>query len=108
MTTMITSISRVVPKPSSRVVPSLHRKLASSKSEASPEQSSKDDKSLEDNAKQAQASQSSTKTVAQSDAEMMRKMAGLSGGGGEAGVEYEDGKAVAMKRSVKNNMFRLI
>jgi len=25
--------------------------------------------------------------------------------GGEAGAEYEDGAPVAMKRSVKNNMF---
>ncbi|KAK4494385.1 hypothetical protein PRZ48_014683 [Zasmidium cellare] len=105
---MISSISRVAIKSSNRVTPSIHRKLASSKSTASSEQPSKDDKSLEDNGKQAQASGPSTKTVAQRDAEMMRKMAGLSGEGGEAGVEYEDGKAVAMKRSVKNNMFRLI
>lgn len=80
----------------------------SSKSAASSDQPSQDDKSLQDNAEQAQSKQASTKTVAQADAEMMRKMAGLSGEGGEAGVEYEDGKAVAMKRSVKNNMFRLI
>ena len=48
------------------------------------------------------------KTVADLDEELRRRMAGLSGGGGEAGVEYEDGSPVAMKRSVKNNMFRLI
>lgn len=30
------------------------------------------------------------------------------GDGGVAGVEYEDGKPVSMKRSVKNNMFRYI
>lgn len=52
--------------------------------------------------------QTSTKTVAEKDAELMQKLAGISGEGGESGVEYEDGKASAMKRSVKNNMFRLI
>lgn len=49
-----------------------------------------------------------TKTIAEKDAELMQKLAGISGDGGESGVEYEDGKASAMKRSVKNNMFRLI
>lgn len=52
--------------------------------------------------------QKSTKTMAEQDAELMKKLAGISGEGGESGVEYEDGKASAMKRSVKNNMFRLI
>jgi hypothetical protein len=42
------------------------------------------------------------------DEELRKRMDGLSGDGGEAGVEYEDGKPVAMKRSVKNNMFRYI
>lgn len=32
----------------------------------------------------------------------------MSGGGGEAGLELEDGKPVTMKRSVRNNMFRYI
>jgi hypothetical protein len=36
------------------------------------------------------------------------KLAGMAGDGGDAGVEYEDGKPVSMKRSVKNNMFRYI
>ncbi|KAI1262062.1 hypothetical protein F5Y18DRAFT_187003 [Xylariaceae sp. FL1019] len=48
------------------------------------------------------------KTVAQRDEELRRKMSGIAGDGGEAGIEYEDGKPVAMKRSVKNNMFRYI
>ncbi|KAI0114271.1 hypothetical protein F4776DRAFT_666939 [Hypoxylon sp. NC0597] len=42
------------------------------------------------------------KTMAELDAELQQKMSGISGDGGEAGVEYEDGKPVAMKRSVKN------
>ena len=48
------------------------------------------------------------KTVAELDAEMMKKMSGISGDGGSAGIEYEDGQPVSMKRSVKNNMFRYI
>lgn len=48
------------------------------------------------------------KTMAELDRELMAKMKGLSGDGGEAGVEYENGQPVAMKRSVKNNMFRYI
>lgn len=48
------------------------------------------------------------KTIAELDEELKLKMAGLVGDGGEAGVEYEDGQPVAMKRSVKANMFRYI
>jgi hypothetical protein len=46
--------------------------------------------------------------MAELDEELKLKMAGLSGDGGESGVEYEDGQPVAMKRSVKSNMFRYI
>ncbi|KAI3325516.1 hypothetical protein HD806DRAFT_490515 [Xylariaceae sp. AK1471] len=48
------------------------------------------------------------KTMAQLDEELRQKMSGMASDGGEAGIEYEDGKPVAMKRSVKNNMFRYI
>ena len=48
------------------------------------------------------------KTMAQLDEELRLKMAGLAGDGGDAGVEFEDGQPVSMKRSVKNNMFRYI
>ncbi|KAK4043930.1 hypothetical protein C8A01DRAFT_32029 [Parachaetomium inaequale] len=48
------------------------------------------------------------KTQKELDEELRLKMEGLSGDGGASGVEYEDGKAVAMKRSVKENMFRYI
>lgn len=105
---MLLRINRTTIKSLSRLRPSTHQRQTSSKSAAASNHPSKDDKLLDEDAKQAQSKQSTTKTVAQADAEMMRKMAGLSGEGGEAGVEYEDGKAVAMKRSVKNNMFRLI
>lgn len=48
------------------------------------------------------------KTQEELDRELMAKMSGLAGDGGESGVEYEDGKPVAMKRSVSSNMFRYI
>lgn len=48
------------------------------------------------------------KTQAELDKELQLKMQGLSGDGGESGVEYEDGQPVSMKRSVKDNMFRYI
>ncbi|KAL9597131.1 MAG: hypothetical protein Q9219_005353 [cf. Caloplaca sp. 3 TL-2023] len=48
------------------------------------------------------------KTIAELDEELRLKMEGKSGEGGEAGLELEDGKPTAMKRGVRNNMFRLI
>lgn len=48
------------------------------------------------------------KTMAELDEELRLKMSGIAGDGGAAGVEYEDGKPAAMKRSVRNNMFRYI
>lgn len=48
------------------------------------------------------------KTMAQLDAELREKLEALSGDGGGAGVEYEDGKAEGLKRGVKSNMFRVI
>lgn len=48
------------------------------------------------------------KTMAEADEEMRRAMETLAGDGGESGVEFEDGKPVAMKRGVRENMFRYI
>lgn len=48
------------------------------------------------------------RTVAEEDEELRQRMSGYAGDGGEAGVEYENGQPVAMKRGVKNNMFRYI
>ena len=48
------------------------------------------------------------KTSAQLDQELREKLEMLSGGGGSAGVEYENGKAEGLKRGVKSNMFRVI
>ncbi|MCJ1300567.1 hypothetical protein MMC08_003364 [Hypocenomyce scalaris] len=47
-------------------------------------------------------------TMAERDEELRQKLEGMSGEGGAAGMEFEDGKAVSMKKSVKNNMFRYI
>lgn len=55
-----------------------------------------------------QESKVKRKTQAELDRELELKMAGLAGDGGEAGLELEDGKAVSMKRSVRENMFRYI
>ena len=46
--------------------------------------------------------------MAEADEELRLKLEGISGGGGEAGLELENGQPVAMKRSVRENMFRLI
>lgn len=48
------------------------------------------------------------RTSAQLDDDLRRAMERLAGDGGEAGIELEDGKPVAMKRGVRENMFRLI
>ncbi|EAQ84598.1 predicted protein [Chaetomium globosum CBS 148.51] len=48
------------------------------------------------------------KTQKEMDEELKQKMEGISGDGGASGVVYEDGKPVAMRRSVRENMFRYI
>ena len=48
------------------------------------------------------------KTIAELDEELRLKLEGISGDGGAAGVEYENGKAEGLKRNVKANMFRVI
>ncbi|KAK1959900.1 hypothetical protein LY78DRAFT_558421, partial [Colletotrichum sublineola] len=48
------------------------------------------------------------KTMAELDEELRLKLEGMSGEGGAAGVEYEDGRAEGLKRGVKSNMFRVI
>ncbi|KAL2854546.1 hypothetical protein BJX68DRAFT_29995 [Aspergillus pseudodeflectus] len=47
-------------------------------------------------------------SMAQADEDLRRRLEEMSGEGGAAGIEYEDGKPQAMKRSVRNNMFRYI
>lgn len=58
--------------------------------------------------KATEKTKESHKSVAQTDEDMRSIMEALSGDGGAAGAELEDGKPVAMKRSVRDNMFRYI
>jgi hypothetical protein len=58
--------------------------------------------------KEATKQESQKKTMAQLDEELRQKLEGMSGEGGAAGIELENGKPVAMKRGVRENMFRLI
>jgi len=50
----------------------------------------------------------SKKTQPELDEELRLKLEGISGEGGSSGIEYEGGKAVGLKRGVKDNMFRVI
>ncbi|KAF1939558.1 hypothetical protein EJ02DRAFT_318609, partial [Clathrospora elynae] len=70
--------------------------------------STKKDEALKPAAKSPEEVKPKKKTQAELDQELLVKMKGIDGDGGDAGVEYEDGKPVSMKRSVKNNMFRYI
>lgn len=72
------------------------------------EQKSSDIVPMKQHPETPDATRKPRKTMAELDEELRNKMSGLAGDGGEAGVEYEDGQPVAMKRSVKNNMFRYI
>lgn len=65
-------------------------------------------KSSDKNLSQESASQKKKKTWAQMDEELRAAMEGRAGDGGLAGAELEGGKAVAMKRGVRDNMFRYI
>ncbi|KAF2030152.1 hypothetical protein EK21DRAFT_112259 [Setomelanomma holmii] len=79
----------------------------SAKSEAEGVASTKDEV-VKSTAKPSEETKPKKKTQVELDQELTMKMQGIAGDGGDAGVEYEDGKPVAMKRSVKNNMFRYI
>ena len=48
------------------------------------------------------------KTLAELDEELRLAMEGHAGDGGAAGAELEGGKAVGLKRGVRDNMFRYI
>ncbi|PYH86039.1 hypothetical protein BO82DRAFT_350824 [Aspergillus uvarum CBS 121591] len=54
------------------------------------------------------STETKSKSVSQADQELRERLEQMSGGGGASGIEYEDGKPTAMKRSVRNNMFRYI
>ncbi|KAK1593810.1 uncharacterized protein LY79DRAFT_550982 [Colletotrichum navitas] len=64
--------------------------------------------SAEDSAETVQMEKREKKTIAELDEELRLKLEGMSGEGGAAGVEYENGRAEGLKRGVKSNMFRVI
>lgn len=74
--------------------------------QAEPKEESQDQKSSR--SVESQKAKPPKKTLAQLDEEMRAAMDGLSGDGGIAGAELEGGKAVSMKRGVRDNMFRYI
>ncbi|KAI2635721.1 hypothetical protein GGS26DRAFT_589389 [Hypomontagnella submonticulosa] len=86
----------------------LDRRLASSQTLSQKQQPTQHQDSVKRDEGVPVKNEGKKKTTAELDAELRLKMSGLAGDGGEAGVEYENGKPVAMKRSVKENMFRYI
>ncbi|KAF2869773.1 hypothetical protein BDV95DRAFT_576306 [Massariosphaeria phaeospora] len=84
----------------------LYSRLSSSESDAASKKLK--DEPTTQSAKTSEQSPPKKKTQAELDKELELKMQGLSGDGGESGVEMEDGQPVSMKRSVRNNMFRYI
>ncbi|KAI1207591.1 uncharacterized protein F4807DRAFT_172099 [Annulohypoxylon truncatum] len=92
-----------------RIISLSHHRCIGSQAHAQQEKFvNKDQASAKNDEKSSAMKKSKKKTTAELDAELQRKMSGLSGDGGEAGVEYENGQPVAMKRSVRENMFRYI
>lgn len=65
-------------------------------------------KSSNENPEKPKTQPEKKKTMSELDEELKLKLEGMSGEGGEAGLELEDGKPTAMKRGVRSNMFRLI
>ncbi|PYH38022.1 uncharacterized protein BO87DRAFT_372979 [Aspergillus neoniger CBS 115656] len=89
-----------------RYIASTAYRLAETKAQDSSHQKQSNDASDDQSA--SKLKQDKTKSVAQADQELRERLEQMSGGGGASGIEYEDGKPSAMKRSVRNNMFRYI
>jgi len=80
--------------------------LSSQQNEANSER--KDEASKSGKSTEERSDKKPRKTQAQLDADMQAAMEGHAGDGGLAGAEFEGGKAVSMKRGVRDNMFRYI
>ncbi|KAI1654351.1 hypothetical protein F4813DRAFT_399072 [Daldinia decipiens] len=87
--------------PPSRLL-TFSQRLASSQSHSQYQENNQHSASTDRESVTTAKNQGKQKTMAEIDAELQRKMSGLSGDGGEAGIEYEDGKPVAMKRGVRD------
>ncbi|KAE8350067.1 hypothetical protein BDV28DRAFT_139833 [Aspergillus coremiiformis] len=104
---------RLLPMHSSRRISSTVQRLSDTNKDASSnEPNSRPDTMLKGNPTShkddQQVKSEKAKTVSQADEELRQKLEQMSGGGGAAGIEYEDGEPNTMKRSVRNNMFRYI
>jgi hypothetical protein len=106
---------RLCLRPKQRLLLSLHQQSSDSyfkgrpASTSFPEKSQTERNPHAENEKQTgKNAKKLVKTIAQLDEELRMKMEDRSGDGGDAGIELEDGKPTAMKRGVRENMFRLI
>ncbi|GKZ45233.1 hypothetical protein AbraIFM66951_007835 [Aspergillus brasiliensis] len=93
--------------PGARYITSTAYRFTEAKAQDSSHQTQSTGASTDQSAQQ-KLKQDKTKSVAQADQELRERLEQMSGDGGAAGIEYEDGKPNAMKRSVRNNMFRYI
>ena len=109
MTTSAAKVSRVVKlvdrRSTYRAI--YHSRYASTTSSTKNQHSTTLDQTKDEHVN-SKIEQTPKKTMAEQDEELRRKLEGISGDGGEAGLELENGQPVAMKRSVRENMFRLI
>lgn len=88
--------------------PSEAGESSSAKSSTHSNSEKEEGQNLSEKAETSKSSSPGNKTVAQSDQELFEKLESMSGGGGDAALELENGKPVTMKRGVRKNMFRLI
>lgn len=106
------SLLRITTSPRSLVCRSagitVQRLAVSTTSQSGVEKNSTKPVNSEKSSKTIEKAKQSHKSIAQADEDMRSIMEGLSGDGGAAGAELEDGKPVAMKRGVRENMFRYI
>ena len=107
--TVIKHQERLVYSPSTYIIPWLQLTGNSEPEEDSKKSSTNNKKSPASDPDPNNSQQpAKRKSVAQADEELREKLEQMSGEGGAAGIEYEDGKPNTMKRSVRNNMFRYI
>jgi len=102
---MMRSIRAVVPRNSRELARAIRQSSTTALKE---EKTVTEDKKPEVQTELQTETKIRAKTQSELDKELQDKMAGLAGDGGDAGLELENGKAVSMKRGVRENMFRYI
>jgi len=93
--------------PQRTTVKTFHASASQSSQNKSPDAEHDQKSSKQTSAEEAKIAKKK-KTLAEMDEEIRMAMEGHAGDGGISGAELEGGKAVAMKRGVKSNMFRYI